>query len=124
MDLTPVEAEFRRRNYPIIDVNCTRRVTSATPLQSLTMANSETMFELARGLAQRILGSAELRDDRSRMIYAFRLCFARPPTDAELRRLTDFLEAARERAPDNLEFVAWTATARVLMNLDEFITRE
>ena len=32
-------------DFPVIQVNCTRRINSATPLQSLTMLNDEFMVE-------------------------------------------------------------------------------
>ena len=38
-------------DYPIIDTNCTRRVPSATPLQSLTLMNDPFMWEAAGELA-------------------------------------------------------------------------
>jgi hypothetical protein len=41
-------------DYPTIDVNCTRRSSSATPLQSLTMINSEFLNTSARHLARRV----------------------------------------------------------------------
>ena len=41
-------------DYPVIDVNCTRRSTSATPLQSLTMINSQFLTASAAHLAKRV----------------------------------------------------------------------
>jgi hypothetical protein len=41
-------------DYPVIDVNCIRRSTSATPLQSLTMINSEFLTDSAGHLARRV----------------------------------------------------------------------
>jgi Protein of unknown function (DUF1553)/Protein of unknown function (DUF1501) len=35
-------------DFPVIQVNCNRRINSATPLQSLTMLNDEFMVENAR----------------------------------------------------------------------------
>ena len=40
-------------DFPIIDTACSRRVPSATPLQSLTMMNSEFAMENARAAARR-----------------------------------------------------------------------
>lgn len=76
------------------------------------------------------------------MNQAFRLCVARVPSDRELHQLTQLLTANRDfyrvhqddakklagntavsgLSPD--ETAAWIATARILLNLDEFITRE
>jgi hypothetical protein len=70
--------------------------------------------------------------------YLFRLCLVRPPTPDEVAAVSKFYETRRERfardpktaaavagAGDNAaERAAWTATARALLNLDEFVTRE
>ena len=92
-------------------------------------------------LAEQILKSAGPTDSQ-RMVYAVQRTLSRTPTDFERSRLQDFLEKQRqwyqthaEQAkiaappyipPDNTvaEAAAWTAVARVLLNLDEFITRE
>jgi len=52
--------------------------------------------------------------------FAFRVCFARDPSTAEEARVLAYLAAQRKANPK----AAWAAVARVLMNLDEFITRE
>jgi hypothetical protein len=119
---------------------CTSRIRSNTPLQSLTMANDEVMVELARGLGRRLLkvkGSNEARIKR-----AFKLCLARLSTPHETELLVKFMnqqtkefeadpasagKAAGPKIPEGVqpaEAAAWTALARALINLDEFITRE
>ncbi len=126
-------------DFPDANVACTRRNRSNTPLQSLTLANDQTFVEFAQGLAKRALVEIQ-GDDTVRMIAAFRWCFGRDPAPAELQRLLKMLEeqratftteTAQKFAPPNLpssitptEAAAWTAVARVLINLDEFITRE
>jgi hypothetical protein len=107
-------------DVPTFNATCTKRDRSNTPLQSLTIANSEAMFELATALGARIASHAA--DDPARVDFAFRNCFARPPTDHEASVLKTYLEQSRKRFND--EQKAWTAVARLLMNLDEFITRE
>jgi hypothetical protein len=98
---------------------CTRRNRSNTPLQALHMANDPVFVELAGGLGRRVQKEGPA-DDAGRVDYAFELCFARTPTAAERGRVLKYLEAQKKAKPDT----AWTMTARVLMNLDEFITRE
>lgn len=125
---------------PGFNTTCTQRVRSNTPLQSLTMANAEAMVEAARGLGKRILGAADT--DRGRIDYAYHVCFSRSPTADEAAGLLDYLADVRQTfgdAPEDArtftgghsseplaaaELAAWTALGRVLLNLDEFITRE
>jgi hypothetical protein len=119
---------------------CTRRIRSNTPLQALTLLNDEAFFEFAQALADRIVKESPC-DDGDRLRFAFRLCLGRTPDPRELAPLADLLgreraelEAATEPSqalvPAGLdrghvpERAAWTSVARVLLNLDEFITRE
>jgi hypothetical protein len=107
---------------------CTRRLRSNTPLQALTLLNDLQFFEFAGALATRIQSEGGA-DDSARLDYAFRLCVARPPTAAERTRLLELLrqlqtpasDPAAEPAATPLE--AWTTLARVLLNLDETLTR-
>ncbi len=123
---------------------CTRRIRSNTPLQALTLLNDTAYLELARGLAERVQREASTGDE-ARLRLAFRLCLARLATATEETRLGKFLAKQRAEfraAPsdaralmtaagatindgdDAVESATWTALARVLLNLDEFITRE
>jgi mono/diheme cytochrome c family protein len=118
---------------------CTRRNRSNVPLQALTLLNDQGYVELAQGLATRVLQEGP-PDDSERLRCAFRLCLSRAPSAREQQRLAELLarqlaevsaEEARQMVPADLrkgidarEFVAWTTVARVLLNLDEFITRE
>ncbi|MEZ6128709.1 MAG: PSD1 and planctomycete cytochrome C domain-containing protein [Planctomycetaceae bacterium] len=108
-------------DVPKMNATCTQRDRSNTPLQSLTIANSEAMFELAQSFGRRIVAEAAASDE-ARLQYAFQTCFARSPRPSELATLTKYLQQSRERFTD--EELTWTAVARLLMNLDEFITRE
>jgi len=110
-------------------------------LQALTVLNDQGFFEFAQALAARICKEAG-PEDRERIDHAFRLCFGRFPSSVEETRLRELLSQQRAESeviaqgpelsallpcPDNLDsktFAAWTALARVLLNLDEFITRE
>ncbi len=115
---------------PRFNVTCTRRSRSNTPLQSLMVANDVGMFELAQALADRVRN--EKTDPKTRIEHAFRLCMCRHPSADEADFLTEFLQdqkakfSAEAKTDESIdpEKSAWIATARVLMNLDEFITRE
>ena len=119
---------YRSAPYPMLttfdapkfNATCTRRSRSNTPLQSLTVANSEAIFELAQVLGERVL--AEGGDDEQRVQWLYERCLARRPDAEERAILTDYLKQVRRRF-DN-EHSVWTAIVRVVMNLDEFITRE
>jgi hypothetical protein len=120
---------WRSSPYPMLtafdapggNVTCTRRVRSNTPLQALTLANDQAFYECAAGLAQRVIAEAP-ESDTDRLQHAFRLCFTRAPSDEEAQRLSKLLSAERERFQADLP--TWTAVSRVLLNLDEMITRE
>jgi hypothetical protein len=109
-------------DVPKFNTVCTSRDRSNTPLQSLTMANSESLLELAGHLGKRITDQVPDGSDHERIEYAYRICFARLPTDAEVDRLEVYLQRCRARFKDDAK--VWPAVARVLMNLDEFVTRE
>jgi len=105
---------------------CTRRLRSNTPLQALTLLNDQQFFEMAGALAQRVLRDGG-PDDSARLDHAFRLCVARPPAAQERTRLLALLADLRTlngKDPAASEQEAWTTVARVLLNLDETITRE
>jgi hypothetical protein len=97
---------------------CTRRARSNTPLQSLTLLNDRAQYEFAQALAERLL--KEEKTDEARIRRGFQYCLSRLPTDAEEARIGKLL-AATSGEPEK---EAWTVVARVLLNLDETITRE
>ncbi|HKD09164.1 MAG TPA: PSD1 and planctomycete cytochrome C domain-containing protein [Bryobacteraceae bacterium] len=127
--------------------SCTRRIRSDSPLQSLTLLNDEAFLEFAGALAERIEkeGGAS---DQDRLNYAYLLTLGRKPMARESDRLLKFLAQQRQvytedsNAGHNLlsrpgmtlntdatpaqaaEFAAWTSVGRVLLNLDDFMTRE
>jgi mono/diheme cytochrome c family protein len=105
---------------PDASTACTRRNRSNTPLQALTLLNDQGFYELAQGLACRILKDGGA-DDFERIAFAFRVCLARPPKTSETETLARLLQ--RQNASADAP-VTWTTIARVLFNLDEFITRE
>jgi hypothetical protein len=129
------------------DFSCVRRTRSNTPLQALTTLNEPVFMECAQALARETLRSAGTTDaDRAK--YAFRRCVARPPTDVELQELLGLLERQKKHIEDGwvgawelatgdsgkklelpagttpTQLAAWTAVSRVLLNLDETITKE
>ena len=120
---------------------CTRRNRSNTPLQALTLLNDNAFLEFAQGLATRVLRDAP-DNNSARVAHAFRVCFGRQPRPTEQARLEQFLatqlddfltypEKARQVLAQDVpedadvpQLAAWLAVSRVLLNLDEFVTRE
>ncbi len=114
---------------PRFNVTCTRRGRSNTPLQSLMVANDPGLFELAEALADRVVSGES--SEESQLEYMFRLALCRYPSPQELEFLQTFLRTQRRKLISSMDGAeakavqyAWVAVARVLMNLDEFITRE
>ncbi|MFM8579665.1 MAG: PSD1 and planctomycete cytochrome C domain-containing protein [Planctomycetaceae bacterium] len=80
---------------------CTRRTRSNTPLQALTLLNDASFVEMAEALAKRV--------EQEGLSAAFRRCTGRMP-------------AADER--EVLSGLSSLEVARVMLNLDETLTRE
>jgi hypothetical protein len=123
---------FRSAAHPMLNVfdapdsfsSCTRRIRSNTPLQALTLLNDAAFYEFAEGLARRVLSEGP-KEEAARLEYAFRLCLSRQPGRDEARRLGDALQnQLAAETGDTRQVAAWTTVARVLLNLDETITRE
>jgi len=92
-----------------------RRNRSNTPLQALNLLNDPVFVESARALAARVTdqgGDFDVQLDRM-----FVLCLGRTPDSQERHWFTQFHQ---QRQGDG----DWTALASILLNLDEFITRE
>ncbi len=140
----PVMSNF---DAPNSDFACARRVRSNTPLAALTALNEPIFVEAARALALRVLHEGG-KDDQGRADYAFFLCTSRQPTAAEREAVLTLLQSRRQRLADGWlnvreiatgdssrlpelpagatpqDAAAWTLAARVLLNLDETITKK
>nr|ADI22614.1 hypothetical protein [uncultured verrucomicrobium HF0500_16O23] len=117
---------------PDSNVTCVKRSRSNTPLAALTTLNNEVYAEAAKALAHRLL--KEKSTDSERITYGFKISVAREPSANERAALSNLLKQSRiyystheteaKALNGDAEASAWAATARVLLNLDEFITRE
>ncbi len=131
---------FTTFDAPQGETTCLRRGRSNTPLQALTLLNDPVFVEAARGFALRILEDAPAS---ARIDYAFRRCLSRAPDRFESAAVQSYLEAQlnrirtggmggnQESEPELVsegvnreELMAWTAVARVLLNLDRTISKE
>jgi hypothetical protein len=129
------------------DFSCVRRVRSNTPLQALVTLNETLFLESAQALALRTLKEGG-SDNAQRLSYAFQVSLSRKPSAKEQDLLLTMLDKQRQRfssgwlsahsltgytskektaLPANVtpvDWGAWTTVARVLLNLDETITKE
>jgi hypothetical protein len=123
---------------------CTiRRPRTNTPLQALVTLNDPVYVEAAQALARRMVKEGGATTE-TRARYGFRLCLARPPSAAELRRLVGLYEKARAEyaghpqearklaseplgplpaGMDPVDLAAWTVVGNVLLNLDEMVVK-
>ncbi len=121
---------------------CTRNISNS-PQQALTLLNDPTFVECSRVFAQDVLESGN-KTDESRLQFAFEKALARPVKQREEQSLLKFLSEQRQNAaehkddPEKLmqvgvaptpstldknELTAWTEVCRVILNLQESITR-
>jgi hypothetical protein len=128
------------------DFACARRPRSNTPMAALTGLNETIFYECAQALGLRVVREGGA-DDAGRAAYAFQLCTGRQPSSRERQEILELLEGRRGRLadgwlnpreiitgdpgklaelPDNATpqtAAAWILVARVLLNLDETLTK-
>jgi hypothetical protein len=121
---------------PDANVANVRRSVSNTPLQALTTLNAQTFAEAAQALAKNCLNQTgtDQATDEVRMDRLFETCLLRRPENGEAAGLLSLLRSARtafqnqpsaaQKLGGTPEIAAWTTVARVVLNTDEFITRE
>ena len=125
---------------PDAAVSNQKRSSSNTPLQALATLQNEVFMGAARAMAGELL-SGKLSSDQARVEWAFARCFGREPEKEERDTILKLLEESRDwyrRNPEMAvklvgdlptkggprdDLAAWIATARIILNTDEFITR-
>lgn len=138
--LHPMLANF---DAPMRDECTATRTVSNTPQQALTLLNDTTFVEAARVFASQLLKDAAA-GDVARLQLAMERAAGRPLHQEELDSLVYFLNSQRGRyqaAPEEaarlvatgvappapaleaVEWAAWTSVCRVILNLQETITR-
>jgi hypothetical protein len=134
-------------DVPNADFSCVKRTRANTPLQALTTLNETLFVECAQSLARNTLKNGGSTDE-DRVTYAFRRALARKPSGDEQQELIALVDKQRKRLADgwlnpNLiaaganepardlpegatptQLAAYTVLSRVLLNLDETITKE
>jgi hypothetical protein len=120
-----------------------RTSVTDTPLQALNLMDDEQFLEAARFIGQRMLKEGGESPD-SRLRYGFRLAVARYPTETELAVLRNDLQFHLDYFSDPVkaekyihqgespndprlkvrDLAAYGATASLILNLDETITKQ
>lgn len=135
---------------PDSTIACTRRDRSNSPLQALTLLNDPVYLECAKALGHTMATNAE-KSQILRLNVVFQRCLGREASAEELDRILEEFnkqyarlkanpESARAIVDDPahdrselpsktnsgniVEEATWVLIARILMNVDEFITRE
>ncbi|MFM7516696.1 MAG: DUF1553 domain-containing protein, partial [Pirellula sp.] len=140
----PVLSSF---DAPNGDAACARRIRSNTPLAALTGLNEPIFVEAANGFAMRILRESPA-SDLERIEKAYKIATSRSATAEEKSQLIKFIEQQRKRLADGWlnpreilsgdpgklkelpegttpqDAAAWTLAARVLLNLDETLSKQ
>ena len=120
-----------------------RRERTNTPLQALLLMNDPQYVEAARYLADRTIESNS-DGDRVSVHWMFTRAMGRPPTESELAVVIRDLDAHRAEFASNkdsatalvsigetpanskhdpVELASWTMIANLIMNMDEFVTK-
>ena len=143
---TPFPA-LQTYDVPNADSACVRRQRSNSPLQALVSLNEPLFVECSQALARKTLTEGGPTDEQ-RITFAFRQTLARQPQPDEVQELMALLNKEKQRMadgwvnvsevgtgttaiPKNLpagvtptQLAAYTLVSRVLLNLDETITKE
>ncbi|HXB74194.1 MAG TPA: PSD1 and planctomycete cytochrome C domain-containing protein [Candidatus Acidoferrales bacterium] len=132
---------------PNASLSCTRRERTNTPLQALNLMNDPVFFEAAQALAYRVMSEAPVAGAqagggfRDRLNYAYEVTLGREPSAREAERMGKYFdETSRtlQASPQTVsalfpnqfpgvpqaDAAAWVELSRVLLNLDEFITKD
>ncbi|MBL9155565.1 MAG: DUF1553 domain-containing protein [Verrucomicrobiales bacterium] len=137
-------ASFTTFDAPNREVCTIRRGRTNTPLQAFVTLNDPVYVEAHQSLARRLISEVKESEPAARIRHAYRVCLSREPDESEIATLSglygealahfraDTAAAAKMAtepvgpAPagaDLAELAAWTTTANVIMNLDEFLMR-
>ena len=118
-----------------------------TPLQALTLLNDPTFVEASRKLAENLLADDSIDDDEGRLRSSFEIALGRSPTEIENKTLVAAINDSRAFYQENVEdakklinigasspeaetdeqiseLAALTSVMQIVLNADEFITRE
>lgn len=137
-------ASFTTFDAPNREVCTIRRGRTNTPLQAFVTMNDPVYVEANQALARRLIAEDGSADPAARIRRAYHIALSREADESEIATLTKLHEealasfrtapeAAAKMATDPIgaapkgadlaDLAAWTTTANVIMNLDEFLMR-
>ena len=137
-------ASFATFDAPNREVCTIRRGRTNTPLQAFVAMNDPVFIEANQAFARRLAAEVSSGDPAATIRQAYRIALSREADESEVTTLTKLYEealnafsndaaAAQQLATEPVgpapnganvaELAAWTTTANVIMNLDEFLMR-
>ena len=139
---TAIDPNLSTFDCPDSSMTRSKRDRSNNPLQALTTLHNEVFHEAAQAFAKRVLESGSPEDVvENRLQNAFLITVSRNASATEVQSLKELLSTSREyygahpkeailivgsHAAANTaieENAAWVNVARVILNIDEFLTR-
>ena len=118
---------FESFDAPDTNLSCARREVSTTAPQALALMNAPDMRLNAQAFAARVLRAGS--DTEKRIVHAYRLALARPPSRQELDLAVRFLGAqaalvgpsADPAASEQRDSAAYVDLCLALLNVNEFV---
>ncbi|HIE95638.1 MAG TPA: DUF1553 domain-containing protein [Planctomycetes bacterium] len=138
---TAIDPNLSTFDCPDSSLTRAQRDRSNNPLQALATMHNEVFHEAAQAFAVRLLQSASSNTDEERINEAMQITTGRSPSQAERATILKLLISSREHFSNDAagataligphaatdvavaENAAWVAITRVILNLDEFLTR-
>jgi hypothetical protein len=102
-------------DFPDPNAHADRRLETTTPLQKLFTLNSPFMTAVASHFADRLIKEIGEDDDQRRIDRAYRLLYARPPSEKEMKLGLAFLAEGKDRP------ARWRQYAHALLAANEML---
>jgi len=115
---------LRLFDFPDANVTAAGRTSTTVPQQQLFVLNGEFFVKQAKALAARVAKDVgendDGKDDADRIRHAYRLCYGRLPSEAELAIGREFL-AATAAGNEGNDLSPWEQYAQALLAANEFL---
>ena len=85
---------------PDLNTNCTDRISAATVGQSLSLLNSEFLFDQSHSFAHRVIADSAGNDVQEDIAVAYELALGRTPSNKEIVLSKELIETQRQRYVD------------------------